>query len=359
MPFGIIDTTYVDLPAGIDDAYVRGLQTRAGLSVADMIREVDAAMTAINEGADAIVADLTFQTSDVQAGVRGIGTKTVMRAGEYTVGRGQQSKRASHMLPIAKYEVVTGFTEDGLEAISLSSFRQELNDIVQAYQRFYVAQTLDRLFSAAEVPVDEGTSVLSPGFAGSGTGANVFGGNYPDGTALPGGYTHYAYTSVANLATAIKTYTARLLKWHTGPFELIASPSALDLVTALPGFVFAGSPLIRPAQGTAEALVDPANYVGVLNGVLRVRKAVEGIGSTNHIAIFKSYGQFDSRNPLAWRWDPIKGKDVFTRSRALYPLADSVVLQWLGIGVYDRVGAALIYVNDAAVAYVAPTISIV
>lgn len=361
MAFGIIDTTYVDLPVGIDAAYVQGLETRSGLSVAEMIRMVDAAVATINEGVDPLVADLSTPTSSPVGNVRGTSTKQVMRAGEYTLALPQQSSRVGHMLPIEKFELGMGFTEDGLEEITMDAFREELEDTVNAFQRFYLVQALRRLFSSAEVPVGERTSVLSPGFAGSGTGNNVFGGVYPDGSALPGGYTHYAYTAPANLMAAINTYVGRLRKWHPGPYEMIASPAALSDVIAQAGsnFVSSGSALVRPGQGTAEALVDASTYVGVLNGEIKVRAAVEAIGATKHLSIFKSYGAFAPGNPLAWRYDPQKprGRDAYVVSRALYPMADAIAQQWLGFGVNDRAGAVNIFIDTAPGAYVDPSIA--
>lgn len=359
MPFGYVDTTYVDLPAGIDDDYLRGLQTRSGLSVAQMVQLVDEAMGAINAGADPLVADLTSFTDNPVAGSRGTSTKRVQRAGEYTLGRPQKSSRAGHMLPIGKFEMMLGFTEDGLEEISLTAFQQELDDMVAGFEQFYLGETLTRLFSPAEVAVDAGTTVTSPGFAGSGTGDNVFSGVYPDGSALPGGYTHYAVSTNAAIATAISTYTARLQRWHTPPFDLVGTSGAISLIEALSGFVDAGSVLVRPGSGTDEALVDPNTYVGVLNGKIRVRHPVIGLGSTNHLAIFKSYGAFDPRNPLAWRFDPLRGRDAFVRSRASYPLAEAIALQWLGVGVGDRASAVLIHADASAPGvYAAPTITI-
>lgn len=361
MAFGIIDTTYVDLPVGIDAAYVQGLETRSGLSVAEMIRMTDAAIAAINEGVDPLVADLCTPTSSSVGSVRGTSTKQVMRAGEYTLALPQQSSRVGHMLPIEKFELGSGWTEDGLEEITMDAFREELEDTVSAFQRFYLVQALRRLFGSGEVPVGERTTVLSPGFAGSGTGNNVFTGVYPDGSALPGGYTHYAYTAPANLMAAIKTYVGRLSKWHPGPYEMIASPTALaDVITqAGSAFVPSGSVLIRAAQGTAEALVNPDDYVGVLNGNIKVRQAVESIGGTKHLSIFKTYGQFAAGNPLAWRYDPMKpkGRDAYLVSRALYPMADAIAQQWLGFGVNDRAAAVNIFIDTAPGAYVDPTIA--
>ncbi len=361
MAFGIIDTTYVDLPVGIDSDYVRGLETRSGLSVATMIQMTDAAIAAINEGVDPLVAALCTPTSSPVGSIRGTSTKQVMRAGEYTLALPQQSSRVGHMLPIEKFELGMGFTEDGLEEITLDAFREELEDTVSSFQRFYLVQALRRLFSSAEVAVGEKTTVLSPGFAGSGSGTNVFTGVYPDGSALPGGYTHYAYTTPANLMAAISTYVGRLKKWHRGPYDMIASSAALaDVITqAGSAFVPSGSALVQAGLGTAQALVNPDDYVGVLNGNIKVRQAVESIGSTKHLSIFKSYGAFAPGNPLAWRYDAQKprGRDAYLVSRALYPMADAITQQWLGFGVNDRAAAVNIFIDTSPSAYVDPTIA--
>src|SRR5690606_30441473 len=96
--------------------------------------------------------------------------------------------------------------------------------------------------------------------------------------------------------------------------DLLTSSDGLALVTALPGFVEAGSALVRPAAGSTEALVDADQYVGVLNGNIRVRHADSQIGGTA-IAIFKSYGANDVRNPLAWRFSDIWGDGAFVNDR--------------------------------------------
>lgn len=364
MPFGYIDTTYVDLAPGLDEGYLRSLETRSGLSVAEMIQRVDAAMSAINEGADPLVAALSYRTASANAGTRVTATKRVTRGGEYTFARPQKITRVGYMLPIAKFDMSIGFTEDGLEEISSASFDEELDAMVGGFQRFYTAAVLDRLFSNAEVPVDDTTTVVSPGFAGSGTGTNVFSGVYPDGSDIAGGYTHYGYgTTDASIITWLDSQVAVMEKWQTGPFDLIASAAGMTALVAAAAaaskpVIMSGSSLIRLPDSQSEALVDADTYFGVYGGKVRLRYGVSGFGD-NHFALFKSQGAFADGNPIAWRYDPLRGADAFVRSRALFPLADAVALQWLGFGVGNRTAASLFYRAGGAVAYVNPTITIV
>jgi hypothetical protein len=331
MARGIIDTNYIDFPDNIDQAYLSGLQTRSGLSFTDLAARMDAALAGLNAGID------------------------------HTLPRPQQVARQAHMLAIAGLELALGFTEDGLQAISLDDFQANVDAMVEALERMFRADVLYRLFSDDEFPVAGNgviqTTATSPGFAGSGTGSNAFAGVYPDGTALGGGYTHYYRDATANRAAVIKSARDRLRRWHEPPFDLIGSATSIDALVALgtPDFVGAGSNLIRPADSTAEALVDAATYVGVFANDVRVWRSVLDF-TDDHYALFKTYGQFNQRNPLVMRFDPLKTRDAYVRTRAFFPLAESVALWDYGINVNNRVGAALIRIA-ASGSYAEPTIA--
>lgn len=353
MPFGIIDTRYVDTPQGWDESYLAGYRTRSGLELTDLVREVDAAMARINNGANPLVSALASTTTEAATGRRRTDRKIVQRGGEYTVARNQYSSVVGHMLPIWPNELSLGFTEDGLHKISLQRFREELDDMVAAWDRIFLTEALQRQMTTTGVPVDDGVTTLSPGFAGS---DGAFSGVYPNGAPIPGGYTHFAVTTAANLDTAIQTFVDRMSMWHPAPFDMIASESALALVKASTKFVGAGSNLIIVGSGTDQANVDAATYVGVWGDKVRVRHAVPELGSDEHISIFKTYGAFSPQNPLAIRFDPLAGSDVVTRSRETFPLAEAITLLDFGVGVRNRVGAANIYVDASAPSYVNPVI---
>jgi hypothetical protein len=357
MPFGTLDTRFIDFPAGVDEAYLRGLKTRAGVSFEMLLREIDSRLAALNGSVDPLVASLIVPTTEITAEDVAAVAFEIQEQSEFTIARPQLAEGIAHMLPLRKWDVATQFTEEGLEGVRITSLLNQVDSILLGYRALYRKQTLKRLFDNSEVRVDKKTTATSPGFAGSGTGTNVFSRPYPDGTALPGGYTHYARVAsdAASLKAGIKAGLNYMKKWHTGPFDLIANQTMIDAIVAFgsPDFVTAGSALVRPASGVAEALVDPSKYVGVLFGEIRVQAAVTDY-SEDYISLFKSYGNLHPQNPLAWRYDELVGRNAFLRYRALYPLDQATVIQRFGVGVNNRVGAYLLRVA-ASGSYSAPT----
>ncbi len=357
MAFGIIDTSYIDFPSNIDSTYIKGLTLRSGLQFSDLVGRVDAAMGEINAGLDPVMASLLAPptTSEVARGGAN-GRFKATRKSQYTVARPQTVERAAHGLAIDEWEIALGFTEDGLQEISLDDFQAQLDAVRLGFEAARRGETLGRLFSDAEVSVQAGTVMTSPGFAGSGTGGNVFNTAYPNGNALGAGYTHYFRDTDANRALVIATAVDRLALWGPGTFELIGSSAAITAISLLPLFVAAGSALVRPAPAAAEALVDPLAYAGVYRQNIRVRRPITDF-TEDVFAIYRSGGAFSPSNPLVWRYDALRGRDAYVRSREMFPLAGAYVMQKFGANVHDRTGAALIKIA-ASGAYVAPVITV-
>jgi hypothetical protein len=239
--------------------------------------------------------------------------------------------------------------------VRLARVLTQVDSVILGLRTMYRKQALIRLFSDDEVAVDRRTTAVSPGFAGSGTGLNAFSRPYPSGAALGGGYTHYYRAAAADRAATIKTARDQLRKWQSGPFDLIGSAAEITAIKLLSDFVPAGSALVRPGQSTAEALVDAELYEGVYDGDIRVRKPVEDFTDAN-FAIFKTFGPLNPLNPLAWRYDDVEGRNAYVRYRALFPLDQAIVRQSFGIGVNNRVAAALVHI-DSSGSYDPPTIS--
>ena len=253
MAFGLIDTSFIDWPANVDATYLRGLQTRSGLRFADLAARLDAGMQQVNAGVDPILSLLLAPPTTAEYAQGGRTSRMVAtKRAEYTLARPQHVERQAHMLPIDEYEIALGFTEDGLMEISLDDFQAQVDAMVAGWDMLHRAEVLSRFFSDAEIPVGKGTTSTSPGFAGSGTGANVFNGLYPDNTALPGGYTHYFRDTVANFLAAVKTMRDRIKKWHPGPYDFIGSAARV----AAPG-----SPSPRRSTSTSSAAVRPPTSV--------------------------------------------------------------------------------------------------
>lgn len=359
MARGYIDTQYIDFPDNIDQNYLRGLQTPSGLNFTDLARELDAALAIVNAGIDPLLAMLLApRTTEAMAEGGDDGSMTIERRGQYSLPRPQFVEGSAHMLSVGGVHIGLGFTEAALKRITLSKFRRNTRAMANALTRGFRADCFYRLFSPAEISIDaeSRSSAKSPGFAGSGTGGNAFIGVYPDGSALPGGYSHYFRDTSANRAAALETMLDTLKRWHQPPFDFIGSSTMITALAALTGGVFvdAGSALIRPAQGAEEALVDSARYVGVLHKEIRVWHSLLD-WTSDHGALFKSYGDLNPLNPLVMRYDEVDGPDAYVQTRDSFPLANSIALWTYGMNVNNRTGAALVKIA-AADPYDAPII---
>lgn len=356
MPYGVLDTKHINLPANIDATYLRGLTTRSGVQWEALLRTIDARLAAFNSSLDPLVAALITPTTEAWQEDMNTSAFVAQEENEYTVPRPQLSVRAGHMYAIKGWDISLQFTEDGLEGMTQPQILNVLDNALLGMRAKHRARALYRLFSDAEVRIHHSTTATSPGFAGSGTGSNAFAGSsYPSGEALPSPYTHYYRDEVADRATVIKAARDRLKMWHPGPYDLVASAAEVTAITALTDFVSVGSELIRAGTGVSTAQVDVANYVGVYDNDIRVWKAANEF-TTAHIALFKSYGPLNAMNPLVWRYDSVVGRGAYVRSRMLYPLDQATLKQRFDVSVRDRTQAALIYLA-ASGDYSAPTIT--
>jgi hypothetical protein len=276
---------------------------------------------------------------------------------EYGLPRPQLAEGQGVMLPLRRWVVSLGFTEDALEVALPNTILNQIDSVAMGFTRAARINVLKRLTDNAELRVDRTTTATNPGFAGSGTGSNVFTGNYPDGSPVAGGYTLYYRDTAANLGTVVKAARNELKKWYPAPFDLIGSAAQIAALAALPDFVRAGSQWVQPAAGTVTTVgIDPARYVGVYDGDILVQQPITEFGTSPNLTIFKDFGDFNAASALAWRYDPDFGRGVVIRSRSLYPLDQAVMRQRYGVGVANRVAAANITIG-ASGNYVPPVIA--
>lgn len=361
MAFGIYDTEWVDLAPNVDRAYIDGLALGSGTTFESVLSDIDSMIGAFNIGTDPLLSALSYATEDAYIEYNMPTAFKIAEYSEYTMDRPQRGEDiGAHMLPIRRYMVATGWTEDGLREMSASSITNTVESILLGYRQKYRSEVMKRLFTTTEVAVQpRKTTATSPGFAGSGTGLNVYTKPYPNGTALPGGYTHYVRTDAAGLGAALVAAADKLQKQgHAAPYDIIAPQAVVDSIKLLSGFVATGSVLVRVDPSVPEALVDPSLYVGVYADRMRIRYAIDDFAETN-LAVFKTYGSLDPRNALAIRRPNVPGlpQGAYLRSRNLFPLAEAEVINSWGVGVGDRTAAVLIHI-DAAGSYDPPTFTI-
>lgn len=364
MPFGPLDTTCIDFPANIDESYIAGLENREGVTFPTIIQEIDSRMAALNTSIDPWLANkLAPPTTEKAIDSTNPIEFEVTESSEYSVPRPQLAEGSGYMLPIRHYDISLKFTERFLLNATMAKVLQQVDSVALGFRKRYLKDAAKRLLSNAEVRVDPSISATSPGFAGSGTGLNAFVGPYPDGTALPGGYTHFYVANTSNAGefkTILKAMLARLLMWNEGPFNFTANKTVTALITAMTGsdpmdsFVPAGSAYIRTSTGVSEALVDPAMYLGVLFGNILVEHPKD-ITASPIGTMYKSFGNLHPNNPLVWRYDDMLGRNAYVRYRDFFPLSQAIVLQDYGIGVNNRTAVANVYAAAGASSYVNPT----
>ena len=239
MAFGFLDTQFIDFPPGIDVAYLRGLQSRAGVSFEAVLQQIDSRLTAFNGSLDPLIATLITTTSEAEIDGSAPIAFEIAERGEYTIARPQFVEGEGHMLPLRHYDVALGFTEDGLEAMTEAAIMRQVESVILGYRKLYMVKVFERLFSMAEFRVGKKTAVRSPGFAGSGTGANVFRRALPDGSALSDDYTHYFFADIDTndaFKMALDKAINCLRIWQAGPFDLTGSGVMIQMVKVLDGF---------------------------------------------------------------------------------------------------------------------------
>ncbi len=370
--FGILDTAHVDLPRNIDLEYLRTLENRSGDTMADVIQEIDARLAAANRYVDPDMAALMAMPTDevfVDDPITGI--IEWRRHTEKAPARpGVIEGPSGHNLAIESWDNSLGWTEEGLEESTTRQITANVEAVMLGLRRRHRREFLRRFFGNHQQKVDRRTTATSPGFAGSGTGENVFNpGAYPDGYALPANYSHYFRTTsdATALRTAIKTAKRYLNKWlGAGNWEIWPSTEAAGILANLTGdvmigeekffgFVPASAPLIIPSPNDARAQVDPAVHLGVLDGDIRVRKPFEDFSGA-YFAIYRTNGNFAEGNPMIWRYDALRGRGAFLRSRDMYPLAQAIMLQWFGMNINNRVAAAIFQIVAGAGVYQPPVL---
>lgn len=355
MAQGYIDSHNFDWASGQTESKLRNMTNRLGISFSEFIDRVEGAMTAVNAPNDPLIESLIFRTSEDRVAGGTTSDKVLERSAEYTIPRPQRGKGSGWLLPLYENAISLGFTKKALDVMTVDSFERELASTVQAIRRGNRADVLEALTNDTERPLDNDGVGLTPGFIGSGTNTNAYTGPVPPGETL-GSYTLYRRLPTSGLEAAVKTAFENWAWFFPGEtFELVAPSGGHAIVTAFTGFTAAGSPLLRPAQGVAEALVDPTVYTGVLWGQIRVRPA-ETQMSGDTFTIYRSGGSNSSLNALAWRYSDIWGPNAWVEDRDLYPLANAVVNHNYGVGTYNRAAALNVDV-DSGGSYTPPTVS--
>lgn len=355
MAFGLLDTQFIDFAETMTESRLKAIKNRLGISMVEFVNRVEGAMSALSTK-DSVTREFTFDTTDDSFKYRGPSDKIWQHGAEYTVARPQRGMgRRGHMIPLYHYEIALGVTDRYLQEANAEQFTDEVRATVQAVARGRQADVWSRFWSSDVWALDDDGVGTSPGFAGSGTGADAFFGTTLRGQMTDASYTHYFYSEpdAANVQAALDAMIENMGLWYNGTLDIIATEEMLDVIAQWREddiFVPTGSMLIRPAERETQTLVSADKYAGVYKGKVRVRHAIEGVEGMNLAVINPTV------KPLAWRYDPIYGREAYLKDRGIYPLTQADILQVYGLGVGDRTAASFLYAETGATEYVAPTI---
>lgn len=366
--YGTLDTEFVDLPTNFDADYLRSLTMRDGRDMAYVVREIESRFRAMNSATDPLIARLSAAPTteafvENPAGEELEWTKHT----QYTPARPQQTNEpGGHNLAIGSWEASLGWTEEGLEEMRSSTILRQIDGLARGAKRRHRKLFLKRLFGSFEEKQDKNSTATSPGAIGSGTGGNAWTpSTFPDGYALPVGYSHYfrVASGESTLRPAIKTAKGYLNKYlGEGTYEAIGTTSGIAALMALTtdatiqfsGFIGTVGPLMAASANDARSLVDPNQFVGTVDGDIAVRKPLEDFSGA-YFWLGRSQGNFAEGNPIVMRYDELRGRGAFLRSRGSYPLAQAIGLEWYGYNWINRANGVLFYLAGSG-GYIDPTI---
>lgn len=353
------------LPPGWDAARLQSLALASGETYDELISDITAGLSMANAALlrDPIIGSL-MSVGDEMTVEYATGVSNGFE--DHTEYSGPDAKRGAttgHMLEPVDKDRKLSWTFDFLRKARRSQIDADIASAMADLRNVWQQTLLQRLFKSTYTAV--GSSGKSMPLADGGTADSTYVPvNVPDrASAFASSHTHLLRLdgiTQANLETAI----AHL--WEHGydaPYDLLVSQadmSSWSNTTNVTGWIKRADGLIRYGTQTDLATVDD-QYLAVIEtstyGPVRVRASARI--PTKYWTVYKSWGALDSRNVLR-----VKPSMTWGLGAALlagdhirqYPLENAILRLEFYQGIFDRVGAALVY-NHTSGAYVIPTIS--
>jgi hypothetical protein len=354
------------IPTNWDAAMLRRMSLVDGTTYEQLISDIAAGLA---------LANGTLQTNPLVASLISLTTEPAIeyRTGvsngfeahtEYGKPNAKRAAATGGMLPLNSWDRYLEWTWDMLRRARRTQIDNDISSAMQDLTNLWEKAILTRLFKSTYTAYGSGKA-------------------YPlaDGTATESGYIPPQNPSRAAAFANTHTHLLRLdgitqstlesavshLWEHNAdaPYDLLiaqADVASWANTTNVTGWIKRADGGIRYGTQTDLAEVSP-DYIAVIEtsayGPVRVRASARI--PTKYWAVYKSYGSLDQRNPLVVRQSPDYGVGAVLlpgREYAItqYPLEGAILFSEFGVGVADRVGAAIVY-NAASSTYTDPTIS--
>jgi hypothetical protein len=369
MALGPNDLQGVVLPSAWDGNELTRITLADGTTYAEIVQDINAAVQLFNQSiAQSELAPLMSPTSDA-AIEYGQGSGNAFEdATEYAQGDAQRTQTGGHMLPLRLVDYKMGWTARWLEEARRAQIDNDINSMLDSARDIFEKRVLTRLFKLEPetgVGYGLGSAGISPGFADGGAPAGTVAFTprpfLSRAAVFTSSHQHYMRLNgitQANLESAVKNLWEHGYDQVYDMYISIADVSSWTNTGNVTGFKARPDLLLQYGQDVTLGLVDQS-YIGVITtayGSVRLRASARI--PQGYYAIFKSFGLLDPRNPIAVRFNPMRGFGLrLTVDRVdRYPLAGAIGEMAFGVGVKDRVSAVVVY-NNTSGDYVSPSIS--
>lgn len=368
MALGTIDLKLVSLPSAWDAAELNRLRLRDGKTYAEMIADIEAALSIFNGSMmTGWLANLISTTDSPEVEYRQGATTSFQLETEYGQPDAQHGDITGHMLPLKGMNYKLEWTNLALENARSTRLDADIAVMLDAARNAWEQSILERLFKMEEETGKAfglGATGYSVPFADGGAGTVAFTPPQRTDRASAFASTHDHFLRLDGITQAnVETAVNHLWEHgHDAPFVIIASDAdraAWTNVTNVTGYKARASAGI--VYGISESLADVSEeYTGAIvtqrgTAWLRLNARIP----TGYWGVVKVYGSNDSRNPLKVRYDEMMGLGVrlAVGTMNLYPLSGAIPRFKFGVGVgMDRTAAVLVE-NDSSGDYATPTIS--
>jgi hypothetical protein len=331
--------------------------TTDGVPFIRMYDDIQVALADYNRTSASLRSGLTDTTTDEK--IKENLTQTSMqfaRATEYGRPDRQRISQAERerFIPLEDFSMGIGFTRKYLALASSADIALQVNEAVRADQELTIRSILQQALRIENL----GTSGIYKTFW------NNDGNNPPRfaDTTFLGTHTHF-FTSATLTLAAVQSLRLALVEHGLDNFRELWIP--LNLETAMRAIAtfypvankdlaLIGNTNPLAAANTQVALVDPSNYIGVIEG-FRVR--LFAWMPSDYVFAFDA-GQAGIAKALAWREYPVaslRGLQLFNEDpNSSYPLINSFFLHNFGLSAMNRSNGAALQITGGA--YTTPTI---
>lgn len=364
MPTGVNDLKQWAIPSNWDAARLMAIQLQSGETYDALLNDIAGALAIANADllSDPLLATLISVTDEPQVEYSVGISNGFEDHTEYGRADPKRGKTTGHMLPMWSKDRAFGWTWDFLRKARRFQIDNDIASGIEDLMNIWKRTIINRFFDSDAETV--GSSGKSVPFADGGTADSTYvPPNKPD-RASAFAYTHshllrYDGITQANLELAV------VHLWehgHDAPYDVLVSQTDLGSwtnTTTVTGYVPRPDPLIRYGNQADLANVGDG-VIGVIEtdyGAVRLRTNARI--PTKYWGVYKSYGPLDQRNPLVINPSPTYGLACVLLAGdhiREFPLENAILFFEYGVGIRDRVGAALVY-NHTSGSYTDPTIS--